>query len=188
LGWNIGSYEGKTVIHCHGSFSSFYAHVSFMPRHRLGVAVLANDALLGDQFAENVAQYIYDTHLRISGTKYRWEKRLAGAPQVGKRYRDGIAAERARRAGRQKPLPHPLESYAGIYESPEGGRMEWKVANGKLAVSYGPLWSEAEVYDAAKNELRVEMVPGSGQVIAFEFSGDRAEGLTAGPVKFKRVR
>ena len=65
--------------------------------------------------------------------------------------------------------------------------MEWKVVKDKLVVSYGPLWSEAEVYDAAKNELRVELVPGTGQVIAFNFSGDRAEGLTAGPVKFKRV-
>lgn len=188
LGWNIGSYEGEKLIHAHGAFSAFYSHISFMPEHRLGVAVLAHEAQLGDVFCENVAQYIYDFFLKTPGAKYRWEKRLAGAPQLGKRHRDGLAAEHARRAGRQKPLPHRLESYAGIYESPEGGRMEWKVVNGKLVVSYGPLWSEAEVYDAAKNELRVELVPGTGQVIAFNFSGDRAEGITAGPAKFKRVK
>lgn len=188
LGWNIGSYEGEKLIHAHGAFSAFYAHVSFMPEHRLGVAVLSHESLLGDQFAENVAQYIYDSFLKTPGAKYRWEKRLAAAPQTGKRYRDGIAAEYARRAGRQKPLPHPLESYAGVYETPEGDRMEWKVVNGKLVVFYGPLWSEAEVYDATKNEFRIELVPSSGNVIGFNISGDRVEGLTAGPIKFKRVR
>ncbi|HEY5837535.1 MAG TPA: serine hydrolase, partial [Pyrinomonadaceae bacterium] len=93
LGWNIGSYEGEKLIHAHGAFSAFYAHVSFMPEHRLGVAVLTHESLLGDQFAENVAQYVYDSFLKTPGAKYRWEKRLAAAPQTGKRYRDGLAAE-----------------------------------------------------------------------------------------------
>lgn len=187
LGWNIGSYEGETLIHHHGGFSAFYAHVSFMPKHRLGVAVFTNEGLLGDGFAENVAQYVYDTLLNLPGNKYRWEKRLAGAPQVAQRQREGIAAERSRRAGRQKPLPHPLEAYAGVYESPHGGRMEWRVQNGKLTVSMGPLFSEAEVYDAAKNEVRVELMPGRGNVVGFEVSGDRVVGVNFANMKFKRV-
>src|SRR5688572_1553916 len=65
---------------------------------------------------------------------------VSDARRVWRFYREGLAAENARRAGRQKPLPHPLESYAGIYESPAGDRMEWKVINGKLVVSFGPLW------------------------------------------------
>lgn len=188
LGWNIGSYEGETLVHAHGGFAGFYSHVSFMPRQRLGVAVLTHEALLGDALAENVAQYIYDTLLGLPGTKLRWEKRLAAAPQLAQKYREGIVAERARRAARQKPLPYPLEAYAGVYESREGGRMEWRVKDNKLEVSIGPLWSEAEVYDAAKNELRVELVPESGQVVAFNFSGNRADGLTYAAMKFKRVR
>lgn len=187
LGWNIGSYEGETLVHHHGGFSAFYAHVSFMPKQRLGVVVLTNEGLLGDTLAENVAQFVYDTLLNLPGNKFRWEKRLATAPQVAQRQRDGIAAERSRRAGRQRPLPLPLEAYAGVYESPEGGRMEWRVQNGKLTVSIGPLFSEAEVYDAAKNELRVELMPGRGNVIAFEVSGDQVVGVNFANMKFKRV-
>jgi CubicO group peptidase (beta-lactamase class C family) len=188
LGWNIGSYEGETLVHHHGGFSAFYAHVSFMPRPRLGVAVLTNEVVLGDVLAENVAQYVYDTLLGLTGTKFRWEKRLAAAPQIAKRERERIVAERERRASRQKPLPHPLEEYAGVYESAEGGRMEWRVTEGQLEVSFGALWSKAEVFDAAKNELRVELQPGRGQVIAFDFSGGRALGLTVAGMKFKKVR
>ena len=187
LGWNIGSYEGETLIHHHGGFSAFYSHISFMPKHRLGVAVLASEALFGDNFAENVAQYIYDTLLDLPGTKFRWEKRLAAAPQVAQRERERIVAERTRRAGRQRPLPYPLETYAGVYENAQGGRMEWRVQNGKLSVSMGPLWSEAEVYDAAKNELRVELTPGRGIVIGFEVVDGKAAGLTYGNFKFKRA-
>lgn len=187
LGWNIGSYEGETLIHHHGGFSAFYAHISFMPKQRLGVAVLTNEGNFGNNFAENVAQYIYDTLLDLPGTKFRWEKRLAAAPQIVQKERERLAAERARRAGRQKPLPNPLETYAGVYENPQAGRMEWRVENGKLSVSMGPLWSEAEVFDAAKNELRVELTPGRGEVIGFEFTDGKAVGLTCGGFKFKRV-
>jgi CubicO group peptidase (beta-lactamase class C family) len=187
LGWNIGSYEGETLIHHHGGFSAFYSHVSFMPKHRLGVAVLTNELVLGDAMAENVAQYVYDTLLDLPGTKFRWTKRLATTPQYAQRGRDSIAAERARRATRQKPLPFPLEAYAGVYESAQGGRMEWRVQNGKLSVSIGPLFSEAEVYDAAKNELRIEIQPGRGSVVAFEISGNQVVGVNFGNMKFKRV-
>ena len=188
LGWNIGSYEGETLVHHHGGFNGFYSHISFMPRHRLGVAVLTHEATIGDRLAETVAQYIYDMLLGLPGTKLRWDKRLSTAPQFAQKARESIVAERARRAARPQTLPYPLEAYAGVYESREGGRMEWRVKDNKLEVSIGPLWSEAEVYDAAKNELRVELVPGSGQVIAFNFSGNRADGLTAAAIKFKRVK
>jgi CubicO group peptidase (beta-lactamase class C family) len=187
LGWNIGSYEGETLIHHHGGFSSFYAHISFMPKQRLGVAILGNEVVFGSQFAENVAQYIYDTLLDLPGNKFRWEKRLAAAPQVGQKERERIATERTRRAGRQRPLPYPLETYTGVFENPQAGRMEWRVQNGKLSVSMGPLWSEAEVFDATRNELRVELTPGQGVVIGFEFADGKAVGLTYGSFKFKRV-
>ncbi|HKY45792.1 MAG TPA: serine hydrolase [Pyrinomonadaceae bacterium] len=187
LGWNIGSYEGETLIHHHGGFSAFYSHVSFMPEHRLGVAVLTNELVLGDALAENIAQYVYDTFLDLPGIKFRWTKRLATTPQYAQRGRESIASERARRATRQKPLPLPLEAYAGVYESAQGGRMEWRVQNGKLAVSIGPLFSEAEVYDAAKNEVRIEIQPGRGNVVAFEVSGNQVVGVNVGPMKFKRV-
>lgn len=187
LGWNIGSYEGETLIHAYGGFSAFYSHVSFMPEHRLGVAVVSNETILGDALAENVAQYVYDTLLKIPGTKFKWDKRLAGASQFAQKARESIAAERTRRAARQKPLPHPLEAYAGVYSSAEGGQMEWRVVGGKLTVSFGPLWSEAEVFDAAKNELRVELNPGHGHVVKFDFSGDKAESVTLASIKFKRV-
>lgn len=187
LGWNIGSYEGETLIHHHGGFSAFYSHVSFMPKHRLGVVVLTNELVLGDALSENIAQYIYDTMLDLPGNKYRWTKRLASAPQFAQRGRDSIAAERKRRESRQKPLQLPLEAYAGIYESAQGGRMEWRVQNGKLTVVIGALFSEAEVYDAAKNEVRIEPQPGRGNVIRFEVSGSQVVGVNFGPMKFKRV-
>lgn len=188
LGWNIGSYEGETLVHHYGGFSAFYAHISFMPKQRLGVAVLTHEVVLGDALAENVAQYVYDTLLGLPGTKFRWQKRLAAAPQMAQKAKESIVAERTRRASRQVPLPHPLEEYAGVYESPEAGRMEWRVTDGQLAVSFGALWSKAEVFDAAKNEMRVELQPGRGQVIAFDFSGDRAQGLTLAGMKFRKVR
>ncbi|MBN1301617.1 MAG: serine hydrolase, partial [Melioribacteraceae bacterium] len=60
LGWDLGVYDGDTIIHRFGSFTGFRSHVSFMPSHKLGVVVLVNEAVTGSYLADLVAEYIYD--------------------------------------------------------------------------------------------------------------------------------
>lgn len=76
--------------------------------------------------------------------------------------------------------------YAGAYENPELGRMEWQVVDERLEVTMGLLWSAVEVYDGEQNQLRVELT-GGGQVIEFLVTGDRAESLTYLNREFARV-
>ena len=189
LGWNIGTYDGDTLIHHHGGFSAFYTHVSFMPQHRIGVAVLAHEGTLGGRLAEAIAQYVYDTLLAKPLAEKKWAKTLSEAPQMVGQSRRELAAQNARRAARQRPLPHTLEAYIGTYDSPEGGRMEWRIVNGRLEASIGLLRSLAEVYDANSNALRVELVPGQGEVVRFAFSENRnqAKGLEYNGMIFERV-
>ena len=67
--------------------------------------------------------------------------------------------------------------------------MEWRIVNGKLEASIGLMRSLAEVYDANSNALRVELVPGQGEVVRFALSENRnqAKGLEYNGMIFERV-
>jgi CubicO group peptidase (beta-lactamase class C family) len=186
LGWNIGAYDGETVLQHNGGFSAFYAHVSFMPERKIGVVVLANEPLIGARLAELIAQYAYDSFLRKPDFNEKWAQRLATLPKSVKDARQKTAEDLARRKARPQTLTHPLEAYAGVYESEEGGRMVWQVSNSRLSVTLGVLQSETEVYDAAKDMLRVELTPGQGDIVKFLFSGERAERLEFQEMVFTR--
>lgn len=120
-----------------------------------------------------MATYVYDRLLAKPGLGSTYEAKLQELAEGAAARRREIADHLEERAARQKPLPHPLSAYAGTFENPELGRIEWSVRGKRLEARMGVMWSEAEVYDAAANQLRVELM-GGGQVIRFQFEGDRA--------------
>lgn len=190
LGWYWGTNQGDKLIHSYGGFSSFFAHVSFMPEHKIGVAVLSHEFDIGGRAAETLAMYIYDILRARPGAKEKWAQRLVELPKLAKQRREAQVKHMAERAARQQPLPHPLESYAGIYEHPELGRMEWRLVNGKLESSIGLLRSQAEIYNAGNETVRVELTPGEGEVIRFFFGESEAQATSMEfrGAKFQRVR
>jgi CubicO group peptidase (beta-lactamase class C family) len=187
LGWQVGTYAGDTLLHHFGGFPGFDAHVSFMPQRRVGVAVLANGGF-GGGLMDQVSQYVYDVLAGsvdpVAGASRRRAElatRIEGA-------RARIAANRAERRARPQGLPHPLEAYAGTYESPTHGRLVWTLEEGRLVARIGALRSVAETMNGAENVLRVELVPGSGTTVRFTFEGDRAVRAAWNGIAFERVR
>ena len=187
LGWQVGTYGGDTLLHHFGGFPGFDAHVSFMPGRRVGVAVLANGGF-GGGLMDQVSQYVYDVLAgRVEPAAGAVARRTALVGRIeGARAR--IARNRAERRARPQQLPHPLDAYAGVYESPEFGRMAWTVEDGRLTARIGALHSVAETFDAAANALRVELVPGSGSTVRFTFEGGNAVRAVWNDVVFDRVR
>ncbi|MBI4364117.1 MAG: beta-lactamase family protein [Candidatus Latescibacteria bacterium] len=187
LGWDLGIYDGDTLIHRFGSFFGGYrSHVSFMPARGVGVAVLVNEGALGSVLADHVANYVYDRLLGKPELEERWDQILAQTRDKASAMRKRIAEERAKRAARPKKLPHPNSAYVGRYTNAALGTMEWNVVDGALIATMGLLRSEAEVFDAEQNKLRVELT-GGGEVVQFEFEGEIAFALTYQKVRFDRV-
>jgi CubicO group peptidase (beta-lactamase class C family) len=176
LGWDLGTWEGDTLIHRFGGFAGFHSHLSFMPARDIGVAVLVNANGSGTFLAMLVARYIYDRLLEKPGLDEKYRATIAEARETAGQIRDRIRQDRERRAARPQTLPHPLEAYAGTYENRELGRMIWRVVDGALEVQMGVARSSVEVYNGEENQLRVELV-GGGQVIGFSISGERADSL-----------
>jgi CubicO group peptidase (beta-lactamase class C family) len=168
-GWDLGTYQGHTLVHRFGSFAGYRSHVSFMPDTGIGVVVLVNG--LAEPFAvDDLADYIYD---RLGADPDVADARYAAALKQGEarrtRYADHLRKQQAtRRARQQQPLAHPLAAYAGRYTNPQLGTLAWRVANGQLEVAIGAAQSHAEIYDAAKDQMRVELT-GGGEVVTFHF-------------------
>ncbi len=178
LGWDVGTYDKETVLHRFGGFAGYYSHVSFMPERRIGVVVLANGGGAASSLAEVVAMGVYDRLLERADAAGRFDARAA---QLRDRMAQGPAAaakERATRAARQQPLPHPIADYAGVFENEQYGRLELRVAGGRLEAVMGVARSQVEVYEAATNRLRVELF-GGGSVVQMEFPAGGGPAMVA---------
>ncbi len=168
LGWDLGTYDGDTLLHRFGTFPGYRSHVSFMPRRKLGVVVLVNGGRVSSDLADVVATGIYDQLRGVAAARQRLESRLADLTSKAEKLRAAIAAELERRALRARDLGHPLEAYAGTYANPAWGTLELRARDGHLEAVMGVAHSPAEVYDAAKNQLRVELF-GGGDVMEVRF-------------------
>ena len=166
-GWDLGTYEGETVVHRFGGFSGYHSHMSFMPQHGIGVVVLANAGGPSALAADLMATYVYDRLLGKAGLEDTYVARIDSLRARLDEGRRGLAAHLAERKARLGPLSHPLEHYAGVYQSPRFGRMEWRVVANGLEVRMGVARSRAEVFDASEDMLRVELA--GGNVLDFEF-------------------
>jgi hypothetical protein len=159
-GWDLGTYEGKTIVHRFGGFSGYRSHVSFEPVSETGVVVLVNGDGPASPAADLMATYIYDRLLGRADLAAEYDRRFSELESRAAEYKKAAADELAKRAARKAPLPHPLGAYAGTYENAKRGAMTWRVVGDGLEVRMGVASSRAEVYDAVKDQLRVELLGG----------------------------
>jgi hypothetical protein len=135
-----------------------------------------------------IAAYAYDLE---AGRAYALDSANARLAELKKRV-DGAGRARAtqdsiRTARQSHPLNHPVASFAGTYEAPGYGRIVFAEHGGKLDYRWGALYGPVEIYDASKDQMRIEIV-GSGNVVSFDFPGTGpARSLSLQGVKFNRV-
>jgi len=186
-GWDLGTYNGEHMVSRFGSYGNTRSHLSFLPNRRIGAVVMSTGG--PSVLTDVIAAYAYDleagrnyavdsANARLAALK----QRLAGAGRAR-------ATQDSIRAARQvNPLSHPLASFAGTYEAPGYGRVVFTTRDGRLNYRWGALYGPVEVFDASKDQMRIEIV-GSGNVVSFLFPRTGpASSLSLQGVKFTRVR
>lgn len=186
-GWDLARWEDRTIVQRFGAFSGYRSHMSFEPETGIGVVVLTNGGEIASPAADLVASYVYDRLLESEPPEDEYRRKLADLEALPDRYETQVAENLAERASRMAPLRHPLEHFAGVYESPKLGRIDFQVVAGGLEARAGVAGSRAEVYDAEENKLRVGI--GSGVVVDFEFpeDGEPATALVIRGDRYERV-
>ena len=186
LGWYWGDYRGDTLLHHFGSFDGARAHISFMPRHRVGVAVLLNASGPAADVTDLVATYAYDVVLGRAGAEARADSLLESAATALGDARARIASERERIAARPSTLSLPSEAYAGAYASAELGTMRVERSGERLELRLGPLDAAADFYTRPE-AVRLEFGPGRGEVVQFFVSPRGADSLEYAGYVFRRA-
>jgi hypothetical protein len=167
-GWDIGSYEGEPMVSRFGGYSSYRSHLSFLPGRRIGVVAQVNGGL--GAAADLVASFAYDLEAGKPNARAVAEQRLQEQVTRLSTLRRQIASGDSVRAARQRPLDRPLADFAGNYRSEAMGTIRFSLSGDKLAFRWGAVYGPAEIFDAEKHVLRIELA-GAGQTASFEFGG-----------------
>ena len=165
LGWYVGSYAGATMVHHFGSYVASRAHVSFLPEHGLGVAVMMNSADPTLFVVDWMAATVYNSLAGLEGPDVlprlsrMMEKRRADTLEK----RTGLGSNPAR-----APAALSLESrrYAGRYHEADWGSLELDVVDGLLVCTWGAL--RPELHSSGLDTLIFSPIPGEHQEARFE--------------------
>ncbi|HVE73040.1 MAG TPA: serine hydrolase domain-containing protein [Thermoanaerobaculia bacterium] len=184
LGWYHSDYEGTPMLHHFGGYEGWRAHVSFLPEQKHGVAITTNTSSPGAQLRDVIAAYAYDVLLGKAEVDAAYEAHLAKLRTETDASLARIKADVEKRKGRAPSLTRNANAYAGRYANDLYGTIEITPA---MRASLGQLAGALEPF-TEPDSARVELIPGSGEVLRFKFaSGDRAEAVTYREEVFRRV-
>jgi CubicO group peptidase (beta-lactamase class C family) len=185
-GWDVGSYNGEPMVSRFGSYGNTRSHLSFLPNRRIGAVVMSTGG--PSVLTDVIAAYAYDLEAGRSYAMDSANARLSALKQRVSGAGRALATLDSILAARQShPLRHPLATFAGTYEAPGYGRIVFGERDGKLDYRWGALYGAVEVFDATKDQMRIEIV-GSGNVVSFFFpQTGSASSLSLQGVRFTRV-
>ena len=168
-GWDLGSYEGEPMVSRFGSYHTTRSHLSLLPGRHIGVVAMSTGGL--STVTDVVAAFVYDLEAGRPDARVRAEERLAELRRNLAQSLVNVARQDSTRAVRQEQtLGRPLGDFAGTYQEPSFGTVVFTQSNGRLAYRWGAVYGPAEIYDAAKGQMRIE-IAGSGEVASFAFTG-----------------
>lgn len=186
FGWYHSDYEGAKLLHHFGGYQGWRAHISFMPEQRDGVAAVVNTGATGAPLRDLIAAYIYDVLLDKPGVDEAYTAHLAKMRADEQQRLDRIRADVEKRAQRTPTLLKAQSTYAGAYENEDFGILRIRTEGDRLRATLGQLDGAIEPYTEPET-ARVELVPGNGEVLRFQFEGERVTGVKWGDHLFMRV-
>lgn len=187
MGWRVGDFHGHPNINHFGGYPGYLSHISFDPEAKIGVALFSNEAFWGDNVMNLFAAFIYDYWYGnpeevVKEYQQKKTEMIEHCKKVSQRIQKGIDD----RAKRTWNLEGPWTQYSGTYVNDILGTVKIKGFEDRIEVQNGNLKCEATPY-TKENTIRVELVPGSGDVIEFQYEAGKVTGLRTNDLTFKKV-
>lgn len=174
LGWSIGSYKEVPRIEHGGGYTGASAYISFMPQHKIGVAVVANAGL---PLPLVVAGDVYDRLVRLDGADL--------VPELVQRAKRRMEQQQERITHyEQHPLTQdalslPITDYVGAYQHPAWGTVVVEQLGDRLTARVGSL----PLMLSPEGENRFVVLVGEDQQEQGRFETS-ADGVTAIVIAF----
>ena len=187
LGWSISKYRDEKVIYHFGGYPGYRAHISFMPGKKTGLAIFVNEGSIGSAAVDILAAYVYDWTTGAANITDTYAKKLDELELNYTKAVEGSQRSYADRAKRTSQLTMPLQTYTGTYRHRYFGDMKVAIENDVLSVTMGNLHAVSTPF-TQKETIRVELIPGTGQVVAFKSDETgKISSLTYDGQEYKRV-
>ena len=186
-GWDLGTYEGDRMVSRFGGYHTTRSHVSFLPGRRLGVVAMSTGGL-GSSFTDVIAAFAYDLEAGRPDARSRAAARMSDLRARLDTARRAAATADSTRAARQlQSLRRPLSDFVGRFSEPSYGEVTFRLREGRLEYGWGVLQGPVEIFDASRDQLRIE-IAGTGNIVAFSFPGPGpAQSIALQGVTFSRV-
>lgn len=166
LGWTNATYKGEQVLYHYGGFDGAFAHISFMPEKRMGLAIFVNESHFGDNVSGLIAAYVYDLLLGKIKSSHDLNEMFKKVRSRIDNLQQAYANDRLGRKGRKFKLIHKQDKYLGFYKSDLLGTIEISKEEGKLMASLGISKSVASP-SINDDSIRVEFRDSRGEDIIF---------------------
>lgn len=171
LGWVTGALGGETLVSHFGGYAGFSAHVSFMPEHGVGVAVVANGGGSAGRGAHAIACDVYRS-LCAPEAPYFWpelfEQAKAREAQPKAAGGEGMVESEG--------LMLDPEAYVGSYDNDDWGTFEIYMEAGELQGRIGNL--SPRLICSSIDGFRCDLFPGAEVNGMFDID-DASERATA---------
>lgn len=175
-GWSIGEFKGQKVCWHGGGFPGALSIMAFLPEKEIGVAVMVNDALAGNHLTSLFTDFAFAWWLQEENVVENYQTQASELidriKQVSQRIRDGQES----RTKRTWQLSHSFTHYSGKYHNMLYGTIHIKGAKDQIEARMGNLHCVATPY-TKQNTIRVELVPGQGEVFEFIMDGEKVTGI-----------
>ena len=185
FGWLHGNYNDLKVIHHFGGFAGFSTHVSFMPELKIGVAVMVNEAIAGSKLMDLISSFIYDYFLR-NGDWIDYDESINAFSAKLIETRKMMSMGITKRNDLPNLLTMPLSEYSGTYQSDEYGILTIEECTTGLKVDIGNLNGVSRPFKK-EDSIRIELIPGNGQVIQFFKENEKISGLKYDGIYFIKI-
>ncbi len=169
FGWYQSDLHGEPVLYHGGGYEGWRSVFTFLPGKNLAVGAMTNLGLSHSPL-ELVSAYAYDRLMNVPDVDAVYAEKLA---QIRARFdtvRKNRMAEASSRASREPSLKQPLDAYVGRYHSDAYGTLTIARRGEKLVASIGRLSGELQPFTDPET-ARVELIPGTGEVLRFTAEG-----------------
>ncbi len=132
MAWVIQDYRGELLVSHAGLIDGFRAHITLLPKRKLGLAILCNL----DQTRMNLALSNAIVDMLLKAPDHDWNKHygdIVAAEEFAARRR-AVEIERSRKGGTKPSLP--LADYGGKYTEPAYGEAIVKLEAGELVLEW----------------------------------------------------
>jgi len=184
-GWYTGIYKGENMLHHFGGFSGTHAHLSFMPKSKLGLVVINNEDFLSSKLTAVIADFIYGKLLNENDIENQVAKRFESLNSKLVNIENMLTKQQQKIAERKMNLSLPIGAYQGQYRHPDLGTMVLSISqDNELKVNWGQMNSTVSGFNKL-DVIRVTLKPTNGEIIMFEVK-ERVISLTYQGIKFSR--